>query len=387
MAAIGPHFGHKLGLPDKILHSRRQSLGIAQRYKISVIAVTHNLAAARGIGYHCGAAHAHAFHDGCGRAFTPGGQHHYMCGLYIGAHIVRFAKVFYTAFSLPLPHGFKAYAAKPLFGRAEQQKARFWVYGLEYAGRLGVFFKPFGFKQPGYQQKNRRFFKVTVGRQPGQRGRGKAVCVHTGAARLEYARARAQDAGLPEHGNVIVILKKHAFSPAQGSAVEQGAELVDAFFKKAVGLKGVAQARNGGVYVRNPRHTRGNAAVDDGLYGGTEEQIGLFIFEQAQQGSGGAQVAQGVEALAVKGVVQQARALSCQRRLRTGVSRWGAAHNLMPGVTHTADQHAPEVAHGPCLVAQNDDLHCPASPFVHRVFRYCGGLRTYAAMYTIWQDK
>ena len=169
-AAVGPHFSHKLRLPDKFFHSRRQGLRVAQRYKIAVIAVAHNLTAARGICHHRCAAHAHALHDGGGRAFAPGGQHHHMGGAHIGAHIARFAKVFYAALGLPLAHGFKAYAAKPLFGRAEQQKTCLGVRRLERTGRLGVFFKPFGFKQPGYQQKNRRSFKAAVSLQPGQRG-------------------------------------------------------------------------------------------------------------------------------------------------------------------------------------------------------------------------
>ena len=64
--------------------------------------------------------------------------------------------------------------------------------------------------------------------------------------------------------------------------------------------------------------------------------------------------------------MQHARALGCQRRFRPGVSRRGAADNLVPGAMHMADQHAPEIAHGPGLIAQNDDLHLPASPFARR---------------------
>ena len=72
---------------------------------------------------HGGAAHAHAFHDGRGRAFTPRRQHQRVAGLHIGAHVAGLAQVFDAAFVLPAAHLGQIHAAQALFRRAQQLEA------------------------------------------------------------------------------------------------------------------------------------------------------------------------------------------------------------------------------------------------------------------------
>ena len=150
--------------------------------------------------------------------------------------------------------------------------------------------------------------------------------------------------------------------------VQADAQAVDAFLEEVVRLEGVAQAGDGGVDVRHPRQTRRHTAVDDGLDGGGEEQVRLFLPEQAVQGVHGGHVAQGIEALAVQGIMAQAHgrafpeggiffADGADGGLGSVVARGHGAKDLMPGGTHAAHEDGPEIGSGTGLIAQDEYFH------------------------------
>lgn len=168
---------------------------------------------------------------------------------HIRAHVAGFAQVFDAAPGLPGIDLVQAHAAQAVFGRAQHLKAGGRVSGLEQARGLGVFRQAFGLQQTGHQQEYGRAGELAGFGKIGEGGRGKAGRVHARTAGSKHAGARAQNARLAEHADVVLILKKYAFRAGKRRTVKQAAQLVDGFFKKAVGLKGIAETGDGGVNV------------------------------------------------------------------------------------------------------------------------------------------
>ena len=214
-----PHTGNAFRTGDEGFHSACQRLRIAYRYKVTVDAVAHNLAAAGGVRDHSGATHAHSLHNRGRCSLTPRGQHKHMGGSHIGAYVACFTKVFYAALILPCIHLFHAHAAEAFFRWAEHLKAGIRVPGLEQARGFGIFRQALGFKQARHQQKNRRSAEAAIGGIAGQGAGGKALCVHPGAARCKHPCVAAKDARLAENLYVVLILKKNAFRARKRHAV------------------------------------------------------------------------------------------------------------------------------------------------------------------------
>lgn len=161
----GAHLHDGRGRCDEGFQGRGKGFGIARRHKASVESFAHHFPAARHVGDHCCAAHAHAFHDRGGRTLPPGRQNQNMRGGHKGPHVPRVAQIFDAALVFP---GFdlrRTHAAQALLRRPQHLKTGFRMTGFEQACGSGVFRQTFGFQEAAYQQKDRR-------PGGGQRGKG-----------------------------------------------------------------------------------------------------------------------------------------------------------------------------------------------------------------------
>ena len=139
--------------------------------------------------------------------------------------------------------------------------------------------------------------------------------------------------------------------------VQKNAQAVDAFFEERVRLEGIPEAGDGGVDVRDAHELRGHASVNHGLDGGGEEQIRSFFPENPLQIKKSDHVSQGINALAVETVIDDAYAKLLDAFFRCGVTAGKQTEHGVPFRQHMLHQNAPEQIDGAHLVAQNADFH------------------------------
>ena len=181
--------------------------------------------------------------------------------------------------------------------------------------------------------------------------------VHSCAAGEEHTRKRRENACFAEEGGIVPVLEENAFYAPERRVVQKNAQPVDAFFEERVCLEGIPEACDGGVDVRDAHKFRSHAAVNDRFDGGSEEQIRSFFPENALQIKKSDHVAQGINALAVETVIDDAYAKLLDAFFRCGVTAGKQTEHGVPFRQHVLHQNAPEQIDGARLVAQNADFH------------------------------
>ena len=236
-------------------------------------------------------AHGHGFEQGAGHAFAVGGQHEAIALLEVGAHVIGAAKVadmlaFHPAQQLRFGHGGRVggfqLAQHPAFGLR--------ALLLQQAGGFGKFGHAFVVQQPADEQEN----GVVVQRA---RQRPEMVGIQAGA-RHHACMLLVDNPCFMKELAVVLVVEKSVPHPAQRKAVELLHDVVEGFTVQ----EGIAQPGHGG-HAAAVSPARGDAAVDIGLGGKVEDEVGPLAPVDEPELEQEEQVEQGV--LALRGELPQ----------------------------------------------------------------------------------